>query len=456
MNLSGAGGRINAYLENMEQFDYETGGDSPADEDAVTGRLEFGSAVWTTGHTGMNRYPWNIPDYPLFPGKPKPGEPGWDMDPGFSPGWLGPWSRGRWGRDKFPGGYGNPNYGLGDQAGSFVGIGRMDAACNVPNDMQPSTPPGGLFGPGANPPLWGNPGYSPPPDTTRPWLTKPELMTAMPPGMPPDYDPDFDPTLPNPGPPGFWTDPGDSINNMPGGLPPRPGIPEGRWMTGSEMADLFFARKDAEAYAQTGHHLMRVKIVISCMGKPPRQRVPGGGEVLTTSGSVLQWEDQEGKKQDVSTDNTHAVEYSGEPDLPKWTKVVRAIGWVGIAVGTIGLATIGIGVAVGAAWAMNIALQSPIATGIAYGVAGVLYGIEVAKDILAIVTTAALAAWVKLGPDAVFLATVAFIWYQTRPYPIQYYIKQAFSKSYNAFVDMWTQIINDIKENPPHFIKDES
>ena len=68
----------------------------------------------------------------------------------------------------FTKGYDNPQYRIEDQGGMFTGIGRMHAACNVPNDMQPSTPPGGLFGPGANPPLWGNPGYSPPSDITWP------------------------------------------------------------------------------------------------------------------------------------------------------------------------------------------------------------------------------------------------------------------------------------------------
>jgi hypothetical protein len=60
------------------------------------------------------------------------------------------------------GAYNNPNFGLpSDGGGSFIGLGRFDSACNIPNDMQPSTPSGGLFGPDFGIGLWGMPVYDP-------------------------------------------------------------------------------------------------------------------------------------------------------------------------------------------------------------------------------------------------------------------------------------------------------
>jgi len=53
----------------------------------------------------------------------------------------------------------NPNYGIGDPGGSFVGIGAMTRACNVPNALQPTIPGGGLLGPDGYVPIWSNPGY---------------------------------------------------------------------------------------------------------------------------------------------------------------------------------------------------------------------------------------------------------------------------------------------------------
>ena len=53
----------------------------------------------------------------------------------------------------------NPNYGIGDPGGSFVGIGAMTRACNVPNALQPTIPGGGLLGPDGYVSIWSNPGY---------------------------------------------------------------------------------------------------------------------------------------------------------------------------------------------------------------------------------------------------------------------------------------------------------
>jgi hypothetical protein len=62
-------------------------------------------------------------------------------------------------------GYSNPAWGIGDVVGGlFVGIGRLFAACNVPNEIQPAVPPAGLFGPDAVIPWERFPGYTPPPD----------------------------------------------------------------------------------------------------------------------------------------------------------------------------------------------------------------------------------------------------------------------------------------------------
>jgi len=43
-------------------------------------------------------------------------------------------------------GFDNPAYGFGDTiGGSFAGFGRMTRACNIPNEIQPTTPPDGLL-----------------------------------------------------------------------------------------------------------------------------------------------------------------------------------------------------------------------------------------------------------------------------------------------------------------------
>ena len=102
----------------------------------------------------------------------KPGNQN-NIDPGFDPHWkpdipstLPDWAAG----------YDNPNYGLpADSGGSFVGWGRFEVACNIPNDLQPSIPPGGLFGPEVPMPGWDDPEYKPPPDFTFP-INGPEIM----------------------------------------------------------------------------------------------------------------------------------------------------------------------------------------------------------------------------------------------------------------------------------------
>jgi len=98
-----------------------------------------------------------------------------DIDPGFTwpphrpkgplpmPDWRGP--GGSSNPEDFMGGEGfdNPEHGFGDTiGGSFAGFGRMTRACNIPNEIQPTTPPEGLFGPDGFIPIWGNPGYNPP------------------------------------------------------------------------------------------------------------------------------------------------------------------------------------------------------------------------------------------------------------------------------------------------------
>ncbi|MCD6218501.1 hypothetical protein J7L05_11700 [bacterium] len=94
---------------------------------------------------------WDIPKRgniirrPDWHPRPNPGEGAPDLsppeiDPGFDVG----------GAMLMPSGYNNPNYGLpSDGGGAFIGMGRFDAACNIPNEMQPGIPPGGLFGPDA-------------------------------------------------------------------------------------------------------------------------------------------------------------------------------------------------------------------------------------------------------------------------------------------------------------------
>jgi len=84
----------------------------------------------------------------------------------------------------------NPNYGIGDPGGSFVGIGAMTRACNVPNALQPTIPGGGLLGPDGYVPIWSNPGYD---------ITPPVVSGALPGGFPLPWD-GFDPTMPLPSP----------------------------------------------------------------------------------------------------------------------------------------------------------------------------------------------------------------------------------------------------------------
>ena len=91
-----------------------------------------------------------------------------DIDPGFSPHMpFGPGSGsgsgfGWHGAMMMSAGYNDPNFGLpSDSGGSFIELGRMKAACNIPNEIQPAIPPDGLFGPDAILPGWSFPGYNP-------------------------------------------------------------------------------------------------------------------------------------------------------------------------------------------------------------------------------------------------------------------------------------------------------
>jgi len=85
--------------------------------------------------------------------------------------WSGPGSSVGPGDDIMGGdGYHNPAYGIGDiPGGTFVGLDRFHAACSIPNDLQPSIPPGGLLGPDGVIPFDRVPGYRPPSDWTGPW-----------------------------------------------------------------------------------------------------------------------------------------------------------------------------------------------------------------------------------------------------------------------------------------------
>jgi hypothetical protein len=75
-------------------------------------------------------------------------------------------------------GYNDPNYGLpSDAGGSFIGVGEM-TKCIMPLPIMPATPPGGLFGPDAFVPFWGNPGYDTPPD-----ISNPGVYMPLPPGV---------------------------------------------------------------------------------------------------------------------------------------------------------------------------------------------------------------------------------------------------------------------------------
>ena len=131
------------------------------------------------------------PEYPMpaidFIPEPIPEAPPFkrrhpeDIDPGFTfpphrpkgplpmPDWRGP--GGSSNPEDFMGGEGfdNPEHGFGDTiGGSFAGFGRMTRACNIPNEIQPTTPPEGLFGPDHFISIWNDPGYEPPINPTLP------------------------------------------------------------------------------------------------------------------------------------------------------------------------------------------------------------------------------------------------------------------------------------------------
>ena len=117
---------------------------------------------WDMGHVSLPF--WLYPDEP-----PNPWGPG-GLDPGFE-------------HPKFPipgggirpvdimggGAYTDPSLGTGNPIGAAtVGLGLMERMCNIPNEIQPAIPPGGLFGPDFPMP-WGQlPGYIPPDDWTSP------------------------------------------------------------------------------------------------------------------------------------------------------------------------------------------------------------------------------------------------------------------------------------------------
>jgi hypothetical protein len=191
----GPSGMIDTFMERMEQIKWTDGSklDGPTD-DSISGKMfcpnhGSGSMMWQGGiwlpvmpappglipplpgtpkapekpkannpHTEINAPPVRLNPQPM-PKGPYP-----DPDPHFNPKpYYGPGSD-RMSAD-FMGSsaYNNPNFGLpSDGGGSFIGLGRFDSACNIPNDMQPSTPSGGLFGPDFGIGIWGFPGYRTP------------------------------------------------------------------------------------------------------------------------------------------------------------------------------------------------------------------------------------------------------------------------------------------------------
>jgi hypothetical protein len=127
------------------------------------------------------------------------------------------------------GAYSDPSLGTGDPIGAAtVGLGLMARMCNIPNEIQPAIPPGGLFGPDCPVP-WGQfPGYIPPDDWTSPgpdypswWGTGPgpriegpkwEMMGL--PGVGGWWGPGGG-VATAPPPPDFTIDPNDPLNRRP-------------------------------------------------------------------------------------------------------------------------------------------------------------------------------------------------------------------------------------------------
>ncbi len=97
-------------------------------------------------------------------------------------------------------GYDDPSTGLGNSVGAFVGIGQMTAICDIPNEIQPGVPGGGLFGPDGIVP-WGTmPGYKPEKPTTNPGMPRPwiDFDPRLGGGMPSNPIAGGPPIMPNP------------------------------------------------------------------------------------------------------------------------------------------------------------------------------------------------------------------------------------------------------------------
>jgi hypothetical protein len=192
---------IDSFVEQMEQIKWDTGSKlDAAGSDTISGKLffpnhGFGAAMWQGGiwlpfmpappglipplpggtvrkppssASEQYEYDHGKPNWVITPSiewdlKPVPARP--NIDPGFSPRnpLRGPGSDTMSADFMGGGAYNNPNFGLpSDGGGSFIGLGRFDSACNIPNDMQPSTPSGGLFGPDFGVGPWDFPGYRTP------------------------------------------------------------------------------------------------------------------------------------------------------------------------------------------------------------------------------------------------------------------------------------------------------
>jgi len=142
----------------------------------------FGPSIWNGGYTPLT--PWERPDIDpgfeimpfIFPDRKRPPQsPGGNNGPGMMAAVAGA----------------NPNYGIGDPGGSFVGIGAMTRACNVPNALQPTIPGGGLLGPDGYVPIWSTPGYDITPPVVSGALGGGGFNPTMPPIMP-FYPPSID------------------------------------------------------------------------------------------------------------------------------------------------------------------------------------------------------------------------------------------------------------------------
>lgn len=179
---------INAFIENMEQINVNTGAkEADAGDETSAGKVlfpksGFGRPAWWNVDVMVARCPVpGLPDLtPPAPGAPFTPSGGWipwspnapgpgdipprrrpeDLDPGFSPpfppGWFGPGTAITAG-DMMSAGYNDPNFGLpADGGGSFMGP-SAPTYCIMQEPIMPATPPGGLFGPDAYVPFWGNP-----------------------------------------------------------------------------------------------------------------------------------------------------------------------------------------------------------------------------------------------------------------------------------------------------------